>query len=215
VSGLLEYWSHPAEFGEQLLSALTAYYEVFFAEEERRIRPILDSELARAQDLATQLDFGSLVETLSQGVRLSYQHQKPEAVLIPSYWGAPFLFFGMADPDKEMLLFGARPKAASLVPGESVPDALVNALKSLADPTRLRILRYLVSEPLTPTQLARRLRLRAPTVIHHLHALRAAGLVYVMVGEGKEKAYQSRQEGILATCDMLSEFLENSEAAED
>ena len=30
-------------------------------------------------------------------------------------------------------------------------------------------------------------------------------------GEGKEKAYQSRAEGILATCDMLDEFLKSPE----
>ena len=65
----------------------------------------------------------------------------------------------------------------SLVPGELVPDALYQPLKALADPTRLRILRYLSDEPLTPAALARRLRLRSPTVIHHLDALRLARLV--------------------------------------
>jgi DNA-binding transcriptional ArsR family regulator len=207
LTGGLNWWSRSEEFGEKIVSALQAYYEVFFAEEERRIRPVLESELQRAQELAEKMPFPQLVETLSRGVRMTTTPEGKEHILAPSYWGAPFMFFHDLSPDKQLMLFAGRPEDASLVPGESVPDALINALKAMADPTRLRILRYLTAGPLTPTQLARRLRLRAPTVIHHLQMLRSAGLVYVMLGEGKEKAYQSRAEGILATCDLLDDFL--------
>jgi DNA-binding transcriptional ArsR family regulator len=210
----LKWWSRAAEFGDQLLSALCAYQEAFFAEEERRIRPVLEEELQRAQSLAERVTVRELLETLSQGIRYQTLPQKKELILAPSFWGAPFIFFGAYPGDttsnRELIVFGARPKDASLIPGEIIPDSLVNALKALSDPTRLRILRYVTSEPLTPTQLARRLRLRAPTVIHHLHILRSAGLVYVMVGEGKEKAYQSRSEGVVATCDLLAEFLNDT-----
>ncbi len=215
LDGNLRWWSQPGEFGEKLVNALYAYQEVFFAEEERRIRPVLESELENAQALAEKVSVQELMETLSQGLRFQSLPQVEELILAPSYWGSPFVFFGdMRAGDKELLLFGARPKDASLIPGEIIPDSLINALKALSDPTRLRILRYLTSEPLTPTQLARRLRLRAPTVIHHLHILRAAGLVYVIVGEGKEKAYQSRSEGVMATCDLLGEFLNATESGD-
>jgi DNA-binding transcriptional ArsR family regulator len=211
ITGQLNWWARSEEFGDLILSALQAYHEVFYAEEERRIRPILESELARAQELAEDMPLQQLVETLSKGVRLTKLNDAKEFILAPSYWGTPFMFFHELGPTKEVILFGARPEDASLVPGETVPDSLVNALKALSDPTRLRILRYLSSEALTPTQLARRLRLRAPTVIHHLQMLRSAGLVYVLLGDGKEKAYQSRAEGILATCGMLDEFLNSPE----
>ena len=214
LDGNLKWWSQPEEFGEKLVNALYAYQEVFFAEEERRIRPVLESELGRAQELAKRVSIPELIETLSQGLRFQSLPKVEELILAPSYWGSPFVFFGDMRGDKELLLFGARPKDASLIPGEIIPDSLVNALKALSDPTRLRILRYVTSEPLTPTQLARRLRLRAPTVIHHLHILRSAGLVYVMVGEGKEKAYQSRSEGVMATCDLLAEFLNDADSDE-
>jgi DNA-binding transcriptional ArsR family regulator len=211
IQAELDMWAGVADYGERILSALQAYYEVFFAEEERRIQPILEEQLHRAQALAKKLDILDLLEELSQGVRLSEMPEVKELILAPTYWGAPFLYFGEIDEGRRIMLFGARPENASVVPGEIVPDQLLNALKAMSDPTRLRILRYLNTEALTPTQLARRLRLRAPTVIHHLHALRAAGLVSISLGAGKERAYRSRHEGVQATCDMLKDFLEDTD----
>jgi DNA-binding transcriptional ArsR family regulator len=105
-------------------------------------------------------------------------------------------------------LFGARPSNQSLIPGEMVPDALLRALKALSDPTRLKILHYLSQEPLSPAVLSRKLRLRAPTVTHHLQALRLAGLVQVTLSEGKEKkSYAARAETVKATCSALQSFL--------
>jgi DNA-binding transcriptional ArsR family regulator len=90
-----------------------------------------------------------------------------------------------------------------------VPDGLLRALKALSDPTRLLILRYLSDKPQTPSQLARRLRLRAPTVIHHLNALRLAGLVYVNVTlEGEEeKGYTVRESAVADIFETLRKFL--------
>jgi DNA-binding transcriptional ArsR family regulator len=85
---------------------------------------------------------------------------------------------------------------------------LLRALKALADPTRLRILRYLSHEALTPSELSRRLRLRAPTVIHHLSALRLAGLVHLTLESETEKRYTIRPEGVDLSCALLKKFLE-------
>ncbi len=88
-----------------------------------------------------------------------------------------------------------------------VPDVLFRSMKALADPTRLRILRYLSAEPLTPAELARRLRLRAPTVVHHLHHLRLAGLVYLTL-ENEGRRYQARRQAVDEACRMLEEYLD-------
>ena len=105
-------------------------------------------------------------------------------------------------------MFGARPSNQSLIPGEMVPDALLRALKALSDPTRLKILHYLSQEPLSPAALSRKLRLRAPTVTHHLQTLRLAGLVQVTLSEGKEKkSYAARTETVKSTCETLEAFL--------
>jgi DNA-binding transcriptional ArsR family regulator len=87
----------------------------------------------------------------------------------------------------------------------------VRALKAMSDPTRLRILHYLSQDSLSPAELARRLRLRAPTVTHHLHALRLAGLVQVTLGSsyGKEKkSFAARSESIKEVCAALETYLD-------
>jgi DNA-binding transcriptional ArsR family regulator len=67
-------------------------------------------------------------------------------------------------------------------------------------------LRYLTDEPQTPAQLARRLRLRPPTVIHHLDALRLARLVHITLTE-EGKQYAARPGAVNATFALLDEFL--------
>ena len=108
-----------------------------------------------------------------------------------------------------IFLFGARPPDASLIPGKAVPEALVRALQALSDPTRLRILYYLNENTLSPTELSRRLRLRTPTVLHHLNTLRLAGLVQVTLKEGTEtKTYTVRAEAVAAAFASLQGFLQ-------
>ncbi|MCB8984954.1 MAG: winged helix-turn-helix transcriptional regulator [Ardenticatenaceae bacterium] len=203
----LEMWARPLAFGEGLLAGLQAYQEVFFAEEELRIRPALEAALKRAQQLADRLPLPALIEELSQGVRLTKEFDMEELVLTPSFWGDPLMIFGNIGPGRDIVVFGGRPSDASLVPGAVVPDALFQTLKALADPTRLRILRYLSEEPLTPAELARRLRLRAPTVVHHLHTLRLARLVQLTV-EPEGKRYQARREAVDEACHLLSMYLD-------
>jgi DNA-binding transcriptional ArsR family regulator len=212
LATILNWWTRAEEFGERYFQALRAYHEAFFAEEERRIRPALQAALSHAQELSGQLAFPDLLEELSQGLRLDDWAGAPELVLAPAYWCTPLMYFGQVGNERDIRLFGARPSDASLVPGEMVPDALVRTLKALSDPTRLRILHYLAGEPLAPAQLSRRLRLRAPTVVHHLKALRLAGLVQVGMGSHKEaKRYAARPEAIQAACDSLGDFVSKGE----
>ncbi len=215
VELMLEWWARRGEFGERLLSALRAYHEVFFAEEENRIRPALQRALEQAQLRASQVSVLDLLEELSQGVRLDEGFETPELVLAPSYWGTPLIIYGKLAQDQTIILFGARPAEASLVPGEVVPDALLRTIKALSDPTRLRILRYISEEPLTPSQLSNRLRLRSSTVVHHLDLLRLATLVqFSIAGHGVERRYSARPEVIATIFTNLEEFLGQGESIE-
>lgn len=208
LAKILDLWSRAGEFGKQYLEALRSYHEAFFAEEEKRIRPALQAALARAQELAKQLSLLDLLEELTQGLRLDDLPEGEEMVLAPSYWSTPLVFMGMAGKERLVWLFGARPADASLVPGEVIPESLLRVLKAISDPTRLRILRDLSQETLTPSEIARRLRLRAPTVAHHLKILRLAGLVQLTLGgEKTPRCYAARQEAVSAACDSLKSFL--------
>ena len=210
LENLLRAWSDPAGSGGQLLASLDEYARVFFAEEEDRLRPALARGLDRARDLAGRRSVAGLVEELSRGVQFEELGSVKELVLAPSYWSTPLVFRARPRPGQALIVFGARPQVESVAPGAETPDALVNALKSLADPTRLRILRYLAGQPLSPTALALRLRLRPPTVIHHLQALRLAGLVTVIVSEAGERRYAARLEALTGITSALQDFLKQT-----
>lgn len=204
---ILNAWADAAVTGERYLQALQAYYNNFFSEEEEHLRPVLEAALHDAQALSETLALTELVERLSQGLHIQGLDELEEVVLAPSFWGTPLVFMPNLGPRRQMLIFGARPADASLIPGEIVPDALLQALKALADPTRLRILRYLSQGSLTPAELARRLRLRPPTVIYHINALRVAGLVQILLDKKEDRGYAVRMEMVHGLGGMLEEFL--------
>ena len=103
----------------------------------------------------------------------------------------------------------------NLVPGEFVPEGLVTGLKALADSTRLRILYYLNQEAATPSSLAKKLRLRAPTVVHHLNMLRLAGLVQVTLSTSGKRRYSLRQEAIEETYAQLNAVINTDKKREE
>lgn len=207
LEAYLELIAAARTLGDPLLAALREYWEVFFAEEEQRIQPVLEDALARAQKLAQEMTIGELVEELSQGVRYVDPPKQESIVFAPSFWSTPLIIMTSLGHERMLLVYGGRPDTVSLVPGEVVPEALHQTLKALADPTRLRILRYLTQTPMTPAQLARRLRLRPPTVSHHLHALRLARLVHFTVEMGDKRRYAVRREGMATVFSALQTFL--------
>ena len=168
----------------------------------------MQSSIARSQELAEKTHLPDLIESLSQGVQLFIDPDVTELVFTPSYWITPLIIYSPITPEQMIFMYGARPADDSLVPGEVVPDALLRALKALAEPTRLKIIRYLSEEPLSPAQLSRRLRLRPPTVIHHLEVLRLAGLVRLNLEVPGERNYAARIEGLEDTFANIKEFLQ-------
>jgi DNA-binding transcriptional ArsR family regulator len=210
LTNLVTNWADAQRSGEKYLTALQEYYQVFFVEEEMRIRPALLAGLERGKELASQMSIEALIEELSHGVRFTAKDNILEYILVPSYWSSPLIFYTRLKPGKLLLLFGARPEFESIVPGAAPPPQLVGALKALADPTRLRILHFLAEQAISSSELARLLRLRLPTVIHHLRLLRLAGLVQITVGE-TEKRYAARLEILDGIQSTLRNFIKSEE----
>jgi len=203
----LDCWANAAEFGSSYRKGLAEYYEGFFREEEHRISAHVANALARAQEAASRMSLAELFEELSHGIRVEYHLTQQTLVLVPCYWCTPRILYTTLRDGYEIVLFGARPPEASLVPGDSVPAQLLLALEALSDPTRLAILRALLDEPLTQAGIARKLRLRPPTISHHLKSLRLAGLI-AYIGTGKDETrYGTRVHQVEQTCALLKEFL--------
>lgn len=76
-------------------------------------------------------------------------------------------------------------------------QTLLRYLKALADESRLRILGILASGERSVEDLAATLKLRAPTISHHLALLREVELVEVRA-EGTTRYYRLRPQGLSA-----------------
>ncbi|MEN4010790.1 MAG: metalloregulator ArsR/SmtB family transcription factor [Bellilinea sp.] len=207
----LRAWSRPDSFGDELLHALRAYLAVYFAAEEARIQPVLLAGLENARRLAAEYPLTEVIETLSRGVSIEDLGSAGRLTLIPSYWSTPLIFFHQLAEKRALLVFGCRPAHLSLAGGGAVPPTLVETFKALGDPTRLRILRFLAQQPHTPAALAQRLRLRPPTVVHHLNILRLAGLVHISLHAGGERRYALRRGGVNDAFAALQPFLDTPE----
>lgn len=209
IERCLDWWGRPEELGEGYLSALQSYYQAFFEEEEKRVEPVLRVGLEQAQKMASTMSIEELFLELSKGLHLGGEFNTRKFIIAPAFWSTPLVIFEKIDNDTMFMLFGARPSSMSVVPGETVPDALIRSLKALADPTRLKILYYLSSESLTPSEIARKLKLRPPTVTHHLSELRLASLVEFSINHD-DKRYTVRKQALESIFGNLQAFLQNN-----
>ncbi len=207
LQNLVEIWSNPAASGENLLSALKDYHTVFFVEEEHRILPVLEEALIQGEQIAKSMGIEEILEKLSHGIHFEPIGQYSQITLIPSFWSSPFIFLDKSEDGNLIILYGARPENMSLVPGVNPPPHLVSTLKALADPTRLRILHLLSEESRSSSEIARELRLRLPTVVHHLRILRLAELIQITVSE-KDKRYQTHHATLDGLQNSLKGFIE-------
>jgi hypothetical protein len=111
---LIKAWIDLDKSSEQILVALQEYYEAFFADEETRIRPVLQAGLEQAQELAGRVSLPTLVEELSRGVRFADVESAQELILVPSYWSTPFVFATSPAKGTLQIVFGCRPDVQSV-----------------------------------------------------------------------------------------------------
>ena len=65
---------------------------------------------------------------------------------------------------------------------------MANVFKALSDPTRREILKLLQKNDLNAGQITQQFTMKAPSITHHLHILRDAGLVQ-SVKRGQQMIY--------------------------
>jgi DNA-binding transcriptional ArsR family regulator len=198
----------PAATKRRWLAVMHEYHEAYFAEEERRERPVLQRMLRQAQELSGKMSVPDLIEKLSNGFTISEDIDLQRLVLAPSIWAHPYVV-RVEPADRELLVvWGAHPTGYKLVPGESVPDEALLVLRALSDPTRLRLLRLIAAEPRSLQSLAQEVKLSLPTVSHHIRELRSSGLIRLEVaGKGRESQYTVRWPSAQRAFQELEDFV--------
>ena len=192
----------PARGLKKAVSVLRRFdAEVFHGGEETAAALARDAEEKRS--LAGSMPPARLVEAATSGVTFTLEPQVSGVVLIPSAVTRPWV----ANLEHGTLRIFMYPVAEEVLGAD--PDApsawMLGFYKALADESRLRILNMLASGPASLGEVAERLGLAKSTVIHHIRALRSAGLVLITVGA--EKEYSLRSQAIPEAGRLLRAYL--------
>jgi len=78
----------------------------------------------------------------------------------------------------------------------------VEFCKTLADPTRQKMLEMLLEKEITVSEIVEAFNLSQPTVSHHLEILARSGLLTSRKA-GKQVYYRTNQENVVRCCGML------------
>ena len=92
---------------------------------------------------------------------------------------------GEGEGERDRAQRGVAPKSSREINAESV-------FRALGDTTRYAIASILARTPTTSAELARSLNVSKPTITHHVHALRSAGLITETPSRGSTKLSLSR-----------------------
>jgi DNA-binding transcriptional ArsR family regulator len=133
-------------------------------------RPLLEAGKA-ARSLLDELSLDDAARRMFPQWRFQDLASFDAVVMIPSRAIAPFLSVRLETPRRALVLFPVQSGD-----GPTVAD-LVSALKAVAHPQRIEILRITGEGPITGQALAQQLGLTEATVHHHTSLLRAAGLI--------------------------------------
>ena len=205
VSAMERLLSRPASFRDEIALVLRRFWQTGFKRDWSALEPVLRSESFHLKDLHENSSLAELTRKLSLPVTVDEEAGELQAkaglaikydridrlYIIPSgfntrRWWAKY----ETKPQRFSLYFPIARAAAS--PNRIVEDDwqaqessresrhTVNAesvFRALGDTTRYAIASVLARTPTTSAELARSLKVSKPTITHHVHALRAAGLI--------------------------------------
>jgi DNA-binding transcriptional ArsR family regulator len=199
---------NPEDYRARLVGALRAFWSRVFADDYRALEPELNRlgrQLRSAGANATSANVGRRVGIPiaadekggaiiagKSGYSIPLDRVRrvlilPSAFNLNRWWtkrenDGVDLFFPVSDgtiTPNDAIAQGFRP-ASSPIQEDVKPEIIFRAL---GDTTRYAIATILARSPMTPTELARQLKVSKPTITHHVHSLRDAGLI-VDGGEG-------------------------------
>ncbi|MFD2612238.1 ArsR/SmtB family transcription factor [Paenibacillus gansuensis] len=153
--------------------------------------------------LTSKMDPPKLVELATSGVILEPSDGLHTVVLVPTVHFRPLNYY-MNFKGVMMVHYALdMPEAADT---EAPPIHLTRITRALSDPSRLQLLRCIVSEPKSFSEVVQESKLSKGTVHHHMMMLRAAGLVRIHI-HGLQERFSFRTEGISELKGFLEYYL--------
>jgi DNA-binding transcriptional ArsR family regulator len=214
--------AHPETFRDELALVLERFWQTGFRRDWSALEPALRADSFRLRDMEEELSIEELTRDLKLPVSFDGQTRelRPKSgapipydridrcFVIPSAfntrrWWAKYenktgrisLYFPIArDAAAANRVvsddWDTAPKGTA---GSRSPINAESVFRALGDTTRYAIASILARNPTTSAELSRSLKVSKPTITHHVHALRAAGLIAESPGGGSTKLSLSRE----------------------
>lgn len=212
---------NPAELGERFAEFIRGYWEAAFAEEWERLEPLLAEAVAEVgrrlaadglYDLLRGLSLKLRVDPAHEefGIDLPHDHRvevtaERPLLLVPSAYVWPHLQVNCDKPWPLSIVYPAPFLARGAHPRLPSKD-LVQLLRALGEPTRLRALKLIAERPRSTQELAPLVGISEAGLSKHLRQLADAGLVDAR-REGYYVLYSLVPERIEPLTDALRRFL--------
>jgi DNA-binding transcriptional ArsR family regulator len=213
--------SNPKSFRDELISVLEKFWHSSFRQDWSALEPGLRAESFRMRDLREERSVGSLGRELrlpitfdddarevrpKTGSPIGYD-RIDRCYVIPSAfnarrWWAKYETGGQrvtlylpitTDPEVPNRVFEEQRSSPDLRPKKGRAINAESVFRALGDTTRYAIASILARTPTTSAELSRSLKVSKPTITHHVHALRSAGLITETPSGGSTKLTLTRE----------------------
>jgi ArsR family transcriptional regulator len=214
VSAITMLLSKPKSFRDELGLVLQKFWLSTFQRDWAALEPSLRAESFRMRDIREERSVGDFGRELNLPVTFDDEAReiRPKSgspisydlvdrcYVIPSAFNARRWWTKYESSSQRFTLYlpiTTEPRAPNTIVEEDrkVSDLPINAesvFRALGDTTRYAIASILARAPTTSADLARSLKVSKPTITHHVHALRSAGLIRETPSGGSTKLSLSR-----------------------
>ena len=214
-----ELLAHPQSYRDEFALVLQKFWETGFRRDWSALEPDLRAESFRMRDLEEEESSAELARELNlpvtfddgakeirpkTGSAIAYD-RIDRCFMVPSAFNTRRWWAKYETSSRRVTLYlpSTREIEAANELGEEKAEsasaitarAKINAesvFRALGDTTRYAIASILARTPTTSAELARSLKVSKPTITHHVHALRSAGLITETPSRGSTKLSLSR-----------------------
>ena len=188
--------NHPEDLRSRLITVLLEAHQTFFSSRWAECLPALRSMQSDVQAMLKQQPFAVVLTALNPGIhyfpstnQVAFDKlqnafvpaEDRHYIIVPSYYTRPHTIvkydagYGRSAQDLPIVI--QVPIHNLAVGTRASVEEIQHRLTVLADPARLNLVRHLIYEECTTTELARLTGMTIPQVSRHLRRLREAGLL--------------------------------------
>jgi DNA-binding transcriptional ArsR family regulator len=201
-SGFINYLVHTdiEQLKKHIVNVYSRWYESIVKKQEKEFISVLKTDSDQKNRMKATYDPIKFVEYVTNGIQYQPEPSIHTVLLIPQLIYRPWNL-EMNLKHTKVFFYPVSDEHLSRENDILPPELFISAFKSLADETRLKILKQISREQLTLQELTDKLQIPKTTLHHHLSLLRSAQIVKL----SKSKYYLS-EKNLISLFEKTSDY---------